>query len=118
VTLAVIVDTVSGRVLRRQRIPVFEWQRLALTGCRLDIPLLSGHGKTTTPRVSSVFSMAVMEKCWDAYGGGEYYLRSSSSATEDASAPEASSAVDRKSMGLTVAERPCKADGFLCISYI
>jgi hypothetical protein len=89
VTLAVIVDTVSGRVLRRQRIPVFEWQHLALTGCRLDIPLLSGHGKTTTPRVSAVFSVAVMEKCCDVCGHGIYYFRSGLSVSSDVSVLEA-----------------------------
>jgi hypothetical protein len=44
---------------------------------------LSGRGKTATPCDSAVFSVAVMEKCCDACGDGEYYFRSSSSATED-----------------------------------
>jgi hypothetical protein len=44
VTLAVTGNTISDRVLRRKRMPVFEWHRLTLTGCRLDLRWLSGRG--------------------------------------------------------------------------
>jgi hypothetical protein len=36
---------------------------------------VSGRGTTPTFCVFPVFSVAVMEKCWDACGDGEYYLR-------------------------------------------
>jgi hypothetical protein len=35
---------------------------------------MSGRGKTPTFCVFPVFSVAVMEKCCDACGDGEYYL--------------------------------------------
>jgi hypothetical protein len=71
VTLAVTGNTISGRVVRRQRVPVFEGHRLPLTGSRWDIRWLSGRGKTPTFCVFPVFSVAVMEKCCDACGDGE-----------------------------------------------
>jgi hypothetical protein len=37
---------------------------------------VSGRGKTPTFCVFPVFSVAVMEKCCDACGDGEYYFRS------------------------------------------
>jgi hypothetical protein len=36
---------------------------------------VSGRGKTPTFCVSPVFSVAVMEKCCDAYGDEDYYLQ-------------------------------------------
>jgi hypothetical protein len=65
-----------------------------------------------------VFSVAVMEKCCDACGDGEYYLRSGYLASEGAGVLVALNAVDRKSMGHTVAERWWKDADFLCISCI
>jgi hypothetical protein len=44
VTLAVTGNTISDRVVQRKRMPVFEWHRLALTGCRLHLRWLSGRG--------------------------------------------------------------------------
>jgi hypothetical protein len=76
VTLALTGITMSDRVPRRQRMPVFEWHRLAIAGSRFDIRWLSGRGKTPIFCVIPVLSVAVMEKCCDANGGGEYYLRS------------------------------------------
>jgi nitrate reductase NapE component len=74
--------------------------------------------KKPTFCVFPVFSVAVMEKCCDACGDGEYYFRSGCSASEGAGVSEASIAVDRKSMGHTVAERSWKEADFLCISCI
>ena len=52
-----------------------------------------------------VFSVAVMEKCCDACGDGEYYFRSGFSALQGGDGvSEASSAVDRKSTGHRVGE--------------
>jgi hypothetical protein len=118
VTLAVTGNTISGRVFRRQRVPVFQRHRLPLTGSRWDIRWLSGRGKKPTFCVFPVFSVAVMEKCCDACGDGEYYFRSGCSASEGAGVSGASIAVDRKSMGHTVAERSWKDADFLCISCI
>jgi hypothetical protein len=118
VTLAVTGNTISGRVVRRQRVPVFQRHRLPLTGSRWDIRWLSGRGKTRLSVYFLLFSVAVMEKCCDACGDGEYYFRSGCSASEGAGVSEASIAVDRKSMGHTVAERSWKNADFLCISCI
>jgi hypothetical protein len=43
--LAVRVNSISGRVVRRQRVPVFEGHRLPSTGSRWDIRWVSGRGK-------------------------------------------------------------------------
>jgi hypothetical protein len=59
-----------------------------------------------------------MEKCCDACGDGEYYLRSGFSASEGAGVSEASIAVDRKSMRHTLADRSSNEADFLCISCI
>jgi hypothetical protein len=63
-----------------------------------------------------VSSVAVMEKCCDACGDGEYYFRSNSSATENVGVQVASFSVERKSLVPAVAERSCKDADFLCIS--
>jgi hypothetical protein len=78
--------------------------RLPLTGSRWDIRWVSGSGKTPTFCVFPVFSVAVMEKCCDACGDGEYYFRSGFSTLQGDGVSEASTAVDRKSMGHTVGE--------------
>jgi hypothetical protein len=52
--------------------------------------------------------MSVMEKCFDACGDGEYFWRSSFSASEGAGVPVASTGVDRKSIGHTAADRSSK----------
>jgi hypothetical protein len=71
-------------------------------GSRLNIRLVSYSGKTPTFCVFPVFSVAVMEKCCDACGDGEYYLRSRFSTLRDDGFSEAWTAVDRKSMSYTV----------------
>jgi hypothetical protein len=48
--------------------------------------------------------MAVMEKCCDACGDGEYYFQSGFPALQGDGVSEASTAVDRKSKGHTVGE--------------
>jgi hypothetical protein len=60
------------------------YHRLPLTGSRWDIRWVSGGGKTPTFCVFPVFSVAVMEKCCDACGDGEYYFRSGCLAPEGA----------------------------------
>jgi hypothetical protein len=103
---------------RRQRVPVFQRHRLPLTGSRWDIRWLIGRRTKPTFCVFPVFSVAVKEKCCDACGDGEYYFRSGFSASEGDSVSEASIAVDRKSMGHTVADRSLNEADFLCISCI
>jgi hypothetical protein len=63
--LAVRGNSISGRVVRRQRVPVFDKHRLPSTGSRWDIRWVSGGGKT---RIFCVFSVSVMEKCFEACG--------------------------------------------------
>jgi hypothetical protein len=121
VTLAVAENTTSGRVFRRQTMPVFKKHRLPLTASRCDKRWVIGRRTKPTFCVFSVFSVAVMEKCCDACGDGEYYFSSCFSASEGEGVSWASVAVDRKSMGNTVADRSSnEADSlciFLCISF-
>jgi hypothetical protein len=63
----------------------------------------------------AVFSVAVMQKCCDACCHGDYYFRSDFSASEAAGVSVASTVVDRKSMGHTVADRSSNEADFLCI---
>jgi hypothetical protein len=105
VALAVILDTVSGRVLRRQSMPVFEWHRLTFIGCRLDKRRLSGRGRTTIFCVFPVFSVAVIEKSCGACGDRNYYFRSGILVSADVTVLETSTVVDRNSIGHTVAQR-------------
>jgi hypothetical protein len=58
------------------------------------------------------------DKVCDACGDVVYIFRSVCSASEDSSVLEASTAVDRKSMGHTVAERSWKDPDFVSISCI
>jgi hypothetical protein len=74
--------------------------------------------ETPTFCVFPVFCVAVMEKCCDACGDGEYYFRSGFLASEGDSVSEASIAVDRKSMGHTVADRSWIDADILCNSCI
>jgi hypothetical protein len=119
VTLAVTWNTIFGRVFRRQRVTVFQRHRLPLTGSRWDIRWLIG--RRTKPSfcvffcVFPVFSVAVMEKCCDACGDVKHYFRSGFPASECAGVSVASIAVDRKSMGPTVADRSSNEAEFLCI---
>jgi hypothetical protein len=118
VTLAVTGNTISGRVFQHQRLPEFQWHRPSLTGSRWDIRWLIGRRTKPTFCVFSVLNVAVMEKCCDACGYGEYYFRSGFSASEGAGVSLASIAVDRKSMGHTMADRSSNEADFLCISCI
>jgi hypothetical protein len=118
VTLPVTGNTISGRVFRRYRVTVFQRHRLPLTGSRGDIRWVSYSLKTPTFCVFRVFSVAVMEKCCDACGDGEYYFRSGFSELQGDTVSEASTAVDGKSMGHTVGELWWKDADFLCISCI
>jgi hypothetical protein len=101
---------------------VFQWHRLPLTGSRWGLRWLIG--RRTKPSfcvffcVFPVISVAVMEKCCDACGDVEHYFRYGFSASEGAGVSEASTAVDRKSMGHTVADRSWNEAEFLCISCI
>jgi hypothetical protein len=72
-------------------------------------------GRRTKPNfcIFPVFSVAVMEKCCDACVDGEYYFSSCFSASEGVGVLEASVAVDRKSMGNTVADRQSNETDFL-----
>jgi hypothetical protein len=116
VTLTVTENTISGLVVWRRRVPVFQRHRLPLTGSRWDIRWLIGRGTKPTFCVFPVFCVAVMEKCCDAHGDGEYYLRSILSASEGAGVSQASIAVDGKSMRHTLADRSSNEADFLCIS--
>jgi hypothetical protein len=57
-----------------------------------------------------------MEKCFDACGDVDYLCRSGFSASEGAGVLVASIAVDRKSMGHTVADRSSNEADILCIT--
>jgi hypothetical protein len=89
--------------------------RLPLTESRWDIRWLIGCRTKPTFCVFSENNVAVMEKCCDACDYGEYYFRSAFSASEVAGVSEASTTVDRKSMGHTMADRSSNEADFLCI---
>jgi hypothetical protein len=74
VTLAVTGNTISGRVFQLDRVPVFRRHRLLLTGSRWKLRWLSSRRTKATFCVFPVFTVAVMEKCCDACGDGEYCL--------------------------------------------
>jgi hypothetical protein len=103
VTLAVTGNSVSGRIVRRQRMLLSQKHRLSLTGSRWDIRWLSGRGKTPTLCVFPLVGVALMEKFCDASGDGENYFSLGSLTSEGAGVLKASIVVDRKSMGYTVA---------------
>jgi hypothetical protein len=79
---------------------------------------MSYSEKTPTFCVFPVFSVAVMEKCCDACGDGEYYLRSSFLVSQGAGVSEAATAVDHMMSGHTVKERSWNDADYLCISCI
>jgi hypothetical protein len=112
------VNTTSGRVSRRQRVLLYELHQLPLTGSRWDIRWVSGGGRTPTFCVIPVFIVAVKEKCCDACGDEVYNSRSGCSAPKGANVSAYLIAVDRKSMGPTVAERSWKDADFLCNYFI
>jgi hypothetical protein len=76
VTLAVTGNTISGRDFRRYRVTVCQRQRLPLTEVDEIYGWLVTVERRLTFCVFPVFSVAVMEKCCDACGDGEYYFRS------------------------------------------
>jgi hypothetical protein len=84
VTLAVNRNSIQSRVFRRQRILVFQRQRLPLTGSRWHLRWVIGRRTKPTFCVSPVFSMAVMAKCCNSCGDREYYFSSCFSASEGA----------------------------------
>jgi hypothetical protein len=88
---------------------------LPLTGSRWDIRWLIGRRTKPTFCVFPVFSVAVMGSVVTLAVTGEYYFRSRLSASEDAGVSEASTAVDRKSMGHKMADRSSNEADFLCI---
>jgi hypothetical protein len=63
--LAVMGNSISGRVARRQRVPVFERHRLRSTGSRWDIRQVSSRGKRP---IFLLFSVAGKEKSLEACG--------------------------------------------------
>jgi hypothetical protein len=94
VTLAVTGTTISSRIFRHGRVPVFQRHRLPLTGNRWEIRWLSSRRTKATFCVFPVFSVAVLERCCDASGDGEYYFRSGYSTGWGAGVPKASIAVE------------------------
>jgi hypothetical protein len=76
VTLAVTGNNIASQVFRLCGVPVFQRHRLPLTGSRWELRWLSSRRTKATFCVFRVFSVAVMEKCCDACGDGEYYFRS------------------------------------------
>jgi hypothetical protein len=105
VTLVFAVNTVAGRVFQHLRLPVFQWHRASFTASRWDTRWLIGRRTKPIFCVFPVFSVAVMERGCDACFHRDYYLWSGFSASEAAGVSVASTAVDRKSMGHTVADR-------------
>jgi hypothetical protein len=116
--LAMTGNTTSGRIFRRQRVPVFQGHRLRFIGSRWGIRWLIGRRTKPTFCVFRILRMAVMEKCCDACGDEEYYLRSLFPALEGVAVSEAWIAVDRKSMGHTLGDQSSNEAVFLRISCI
>jgi hypothetical protein len=79
---------------------------------------VSNGEKTPTFCVFPVFSVTVIEKCWDACGDGIKYFQSVFPTLQYDCVPDASTAVDRKSMGHTLGERSWKVADCLCNSCI
>jgi hypothetical protein len=66
--LAVRGNSISGRVVRRQRVPVFEWHRLLSTGSRWYIRWVSGRGKTL---FVVCLALRLWKESFEACGEGE-----------------------------------------------
>jgi hypothetical protein len=78
---------------------------MPVTDSRRDIRWVSYSEKTATFCVFPVITaLAVMEKCCDACGDGEYYFQSRFSALQGDGVSEAMTAVDRESMRHTTGE--------------
>jgi hypothetical protein len=117
VTIAVTGNTISGRVFRRQRVPVFKKHRLPLTASRRDKRWVIGRRTKPTFCVFPVLCVAAIGKCFDASGDQECSFRSGFSASEGAGVSGASTAVDRNSMRLKGPDRSSSEADFLCISF-
>jgi hypothetical protein len=76
VTLAVTGNTISGRSFSTLQGDGVSEASTAVDRKSMDLRLVIYSGKTPTFCVFPVFSVAVMEKCCDACGDGEYYFRS------------------------------------------
>jgi hypothetical protein len=74
-------------------------------GSRRVIRLVSYSQKTPTFCVFPVFSVAVMEKCCDAYGDGIMHFQSGVLALQADGVSLTSNVVDRKTMGYKVGEQ-------------
>jgi hypothetical protein len=75
VTLAVTGNTISGQDFRRYRVTLFQWHRLQLREVdEIYVWLVTVERRHTLCELP-VFRAAVMEKCCDACGDGECYLR-------------------------------------------
>jgi hypothetical protein len=74
-TFAVTRNTISGQVFRRSRMSVSQRRRRLLTEIDEIYGWLVAVQRRLTLCVFPVFSVAVMEKCCDACGDGEYYFR-------------------------------------------
>jgi hypothetical protein len=118
VTLVVTGNTISGQVFLFQRVPEFYRHRLLLTGSRYYKQWLIDRRTKPIFCVIPVFSVAVMERGCDACRDGEYYFRSVFSVSKGAGVSWASTAINRKSMGHTMADRSSNEADFLCISCI
>jgi hypothetical protein len=118
VTLAVTGNTISGRFFLFQRVPEFHRHRLLLTGSRCYKQWLIDRGTKPIFCIFPAFSVAVMERGCDACRDGEYYFRSVFSVSKGAGVSWASTAINRKSMRHTMADRSSNEADFLCISCI
>jgi hypothetical protein len=115
VTLAVTGNTTSGQAIWLQSMQIIQKHRLPLTGSRWNIRWVIGRRTNPTFCVFPVFSKAVMEKCFDACGDVDFYFRSGFPVSKGAGVSGVSIAVDRKSMGHTVADRSSNEADFLCV---
>jgi hypothetical protein len=115
VTLAMTGNTTSGRIFRRQRVPVFQGHRLPLTGSRWKMRWLIGSRTKPTFCIYSVFSVAVVKKCCHACDDREYFFRSGCPASEGAVVSVASTTFDHKSIGFTVVDGSWNEADFLFI---
>jgi hypothetical protein len=118
VTLAVTGNTISGRGSASEGAGVSE---ASIAVDRKSMGFTVADGLWNEADFLCIFlclsciCMAVMGKCCDACGDREYYFRSGFLATEGAGVSEASTAVDRKSLGFTVADGLWNEADFLCI---
>jgi branched-subunit amino acid transport protein AzlD len=116
VTLAVTGNTISGQVFLFQRVPEFERHRLPLTGSRWDIRWLIGRRTKPTFCVICCYlalrlwkRVVTLAVTGNTNSGQVFWFQR---------VPEiqwALTAVDRKSIGHTMADRSSNEADFLCI---